>query len=399
MNKCKIVNIKLHKPIKKSKFISTNSNSFIHNTKLLLSNNTSRNSSFSHTQLNTDNSFSKLLRKKAVINNLQQRIKIILAQVENEKPKEKEQSFSKKNKERKNKVSIRLKDPNFYSSDKRFKVTHGLISRNKNKKKFVINDHFKQLGSLTKWNSVNSKMIKSYEKKTENDLTSNNHFIEPTQMNNAVIRDFGFKSQVIDNSKKNLALTDDFIDRRREKFKQRTSIIGVAFDKIKNNEFGAVDLAYNSNILSQIQDPYPDPLLLNGSTERLYLSTKLSHIEKINKKIVDTSKTFANLLFQMNHEEYQKMNVAHCAFSEPIINYNNLERGIKVHYIRKNKVELDNEEIVTRERFKKIKSETDEEISYLMRNTGVPHFVKKKFKEKTLRKYREVSGDYMGYPV
>ena len=71
MNKCKIVNIKLHKPIKKSKFISTNSNSFIHNTKLLLSNNTSRNSSFSHTQLSTDNSFSKLLKKKAVINNLQ----------------------------------------------------------------------------------------------------------------------------------------------------------------------------------------------------------------------------------------------------------------------------------------------------------------------------------------
>ena len=80
--------------------------------------------------------------------------------------------------------------------------------------------------------------------------------------------------------KKNLALTDDFLDRRREKFKQRTSIIGVAFDKIKNNEFGAVDLAYNSNILSQVQDPYPDPLLLNRSSERLYLSTKLSHMEK-----------------------------------------------------------------------------------------------------------------------
>ena len=398
MNKFKIVNIKLQKPISKSKFISTNSNSFIHNTKLLLSNNTSRNSSFSRTQLSTDNSFSKLLKKKAVINNLQQRIKIILAQVENEKPKGIEHSFAKK-KERKNKVSIRLKDPNFYSNDKRFKVTHGFISRNKKKKQSVINDHFKQLGSSTKWNSVNSKMIKSYEKKTTNELISNNHFIEPTQMNNAVIRDFGFKSQVIDNSKKNLALTDDFLDRRREKFKQRTSIIGVAFDKIKNNEFGAVDLAYNSNILSQVQDPYPDPLLLNRSSERLYLSTKLSHMEKINKKIVNTSKTFANLLFQMNHEEYQKMDNEHCAFSEPIINYNNLERGIKVHYIRKNKVELDNEEIVTRERFKKIKSETDEEISYLMKNTGVPHFVKKKFKEKTLRKYREVSGDYMGFPV
>lgn len=395
MNKFKIVNIKLHKPIQKPKFISNN-NSFIHNTRLLLSN-SSRNSSFSHTQLSTDNSYRKLLRKKAVINNLQQRIKIILAQVENEKENQSNHSFQKK-KEKKI-VPVKLKDPNFYSNDKRFKVNHGLINKKRKKKPSVITEHFKQLGALSKWNSVNSKMLESYEKKTENEQYSNNHFIEPTQMNNAVIRDFGFKNQAIDNSKKNLALTDDFIDRRKQKFKQRTSIIGVAFDKIKNNELGAIDFAYNSNILSQIKDTGTNSLLLNRSSERIYLSTKLSHREKIDKKILDTSKTFANLLFQLNHEEYQKMNNTHSGFSEPLINYNNLDRGIKVHYIRKNKVELDNEEIVTRERFKKIKSETDEEISYLMKNTGVPHFVKKKFKEKTLRKYREVSGDYMGFPV
>ena len=82
-------------------------------------------------------------------------------------------------------------------------------------------------------------------------------------------------------------------------------------------------------------------------------------------------------------------------FSEPVIYYNNLERGIKVHYLRQNNIELDNEEKFTREKYKKIRNKNEEEISNLMKNSGVPNFVKKKFRSETIKKFREVNGDYM----
>lgn len=390
MDKLKIVNIKLFHPILKNKEKKkTNSKSFY----------TDNSQSNQGKSFDTSDNFrngvlkasSVILRKKKRDSTLYRRISVILSQVEQEKQKEK-----KKVKINSNKAIIKLKDPNLYSCNNRFKLKAKLIQTRKNlrnkSKKETISDYLKKI-AVNKWNSLNSKMITSYQNKSfnQNEIL-NNLYIKPTQINKAVIRDFSFKNQAVSISKKNLNLTEDFLERRKDIFKKRASLVSLTFEKVKNNEIDIAELAYGTEIIPDLEKEFD---LFHKISQKEYQATKENHYLKTKKKIVNSSKNYANLLLNVSKQPYEKVDFKRNMFSEPVIYYNNLERGIKVHYLRQNNIELDNEEKFTREKYKKIRNKNEEEISNLMKNSGVPNFVKKKFRSETIKKFREVNGDYM----
>lgn len=390
MDKLKIVNIKLFHPILKNKEKKkTNSKSFY----------TDNSQSNQGKSFDTINNFrngvpkasSVILRKKKRDSTLYRRISVILSQVEQEKQKEK-----KKVKINSNKAIIKLKDPNLYSCNNRFKLKAKLIQTRKNlrnkSKKETISDYLKKI-AVNKWNSLNSKMITSYQNKSfnQNEIL-NNLYTKPTQINKAVIRDFSFKNQAVSISKKNLNLTEDFLERRKDIFKKRASLVSLTFEKVKNNEIDIAELAYGTEIIPDLEKEFD---LFHKISQKEYQATKENHYLKTKKKIVNSSKNYANLLLNVSKQPYEKVDFKRNMFSEPVIYYNNLERGIKVHYLRQNNIELDNEEKFTREKYKKIRNKNEEEISNLMKNSGVPNFVKKKFRSETIKKFREVNGDYM----
>lgn len=390
MDKLKIVNIKLFHPILKNKEKKkTNSKSFY----------TDNSKSNQGKSFDTSDNFrngvpkasSAILRKKKRDSTLYRRISVILSQVEQEKQKE-----EKKVKINSNKSIIKLKDPNLYSCNNRFKLKAKLIQTRKNlrnkSKKETISDYLKKI-AVNKWNSLNSKMITSYQNKSfhQNEIL-NNLYTKPTQINKAVIRDFSFKNQAVSISKKNLNLTEDFLERRKDIFKKRASLVSLTFEKVKNNEIDIAELAYGTEIIPDLEKEID---LFHKISQKEYQTTKENHNLKAKKKIVNSSKNYANLLLNVSKQPYEKVDFKRNMFSEPVIYYNNLERGIKVHYLRQNNIELDNEEKFTREKYKKIRNKNEEEISNLMKNSGVPNFVKKKFRSETIKKFREVNGDYM----
>lgn len=329
------------------------------------------------------------LRKNKRDSTLYRRISVILSQVEQEKQKEKKKINS-------NKILKKFIAPNLYSSNKRFKLKAKITKTGKNvrnkSKKETISNYLRKI-AVNKWDSLNSKMINSYQNKsfTQNDIL-NNLYTKPTQINKAVIRDFSFKNQAVSISKKNLNLTEDFLERRKDIFKKRASLISLTFEKVKNNEIDVADLAYGTEIIPELEKEFD---LFHKISQKEYQTTKENHYLKVQKKIENSSKNYAHLLLNMSKQPYEKVDFKRNIFSEPVIYYNNLERGIKVHYLRQNNIELDNEEKFTRERYKKIRNKNEEEISNLMKNSGVPNFVKKKFRSETIKKFREVNGDYM----
>ena len=390
MDKLKIVNIKLFHPILKNKEKKkTNCKSFY--TDNLKSNQGKSFDTSDNFRNGVPKASSAILRKKKRDSTLYRRISVILSQVEQEKQKE-----EKKVKINSNKAIIKLKDPNLYSCNNRFKLKEKLIQTRKNlrnkSKKETISDYLKKI-AVNKWNSLNSKMITSYQNKSfnQNEIL-NNLYTTPTQINKAVIRDFSFKNQAETKSKKNLNLTEDFLERRKDIFKKRASLVSLTFEKVKNNEVDIAELAYGTEIIPDLEKEFD---LFHKISQKEYQTTKENHYLKTKKKIVNSSKNYANLLLNVSKQPYEKVDFKRNMFSEPVIYYNNLERDIKVHYLRQNNIELDNEEKFTREKYKKIRNKNEEEISNLMKNSGVPNFVKKKFRSETIKKFREVNGDYM----
>lgn len=390
MDKLKIVNIKLFHPILKNKE-KKKINSISFYTDNSQSNQGKSFDKSDNFRNGVPKASSVILRKKKRDSTLYRRISVILSQVEQEKQKEK-----KKVKNNSNKAIIKLKDPNLYSCNNRFKLKAKFFQTRKNlrnkSKKETISDYLKKI-AVNKWNSLNSKMITSYQNKSfnQNEIL-NNLYTTPTQINKAVIRDFSFKNQAVSISKKNLNLTEDFLERRKDIFKKRASLVSLTFEKVKNNEIDIAELAYGTEIIPDLEKEFD---LFHKISQKEYQTTKENHYLKTKKKIVNSSKNYANLLLNVSKQPYEKVDFKRNMFSEPVIYYNNLERGIKVHYLRQNNIELDNEEKFTREKYKKIRNKNEEEISNLMKNSGVPNFVKKKFRSETIKKFREVNGDYM----
>ena len=145
--------------------------------------------------------------------------------------------------------------------------------------------------------------------------------------------------------------------------------------------------------------------------ENMY-KTKLSeyefnnfmHIYKLKQKknIIKHGKNFADKLLSLNLDEYEHPN-SYSLFksSGDYISINNINRIIKMDKLMKdikdreqfNVIELNIDQLKNHQK----KSEDDGVLA--INRAGKPRFVKKKFKQKTILKYKGVSGEFFGLPA
>lgn len=341
--------------------------------------------------------------------NLQEKVEFILTQVNEEKLKE--QKFKTKHKLFQVNPKPKQKDPNFYSNDKRVHLKHSLLNNSKNisNKISFLSDRLKKLLSPTQNSKQNksyttsSKMLHSYHNKTHNNrsfafLNKASKLDKSTQINKVVIRDFGFsRLDEINYSKRNYSLTEDFLIRRQGIAEKKAALIAMTFEQLKRSESTLAETDFGCSL---------EEALLNGGgdvfrriTEAEYKLTKAKHEEEWKRKIEKNAKSYAKLFRRMSMKEYSNLEHGKAMFDEPIVNFQNLERSVKVKYINEHKTDMDNEEKVSMVKFRKNRNEMNEEIIASYKRIGAPNFIKRKFRGTTIMKFREVNGDYMGIPV
>ena len=112
---------------------------------------------------------------------------------------------------------------------------------------------------------------------------------------------------------------------------------------------------------------------------------------KRNKK---KAKIFLDEIYNLDCKEYEKLDLKKKnSLNNHLICYNNLNRKIRIHNLNKNKVDIDNDDLLNKN-VKELKNRL-KNINYEIYKIGndiTPKFVKKKLKDKTLKQYRGLNG-------
>ena len=119
-----------------------------------------------------------------------------------------------------------------------------------------------------------------------------------------------------------------------------------------------------------------------------YYSRKI----KRNKK---KAKSLLNGIYNLDCNEYEQLNKNNLLHNN-LICYNNLNRKIRIYNINKNKVDFENDDLLSKN-IKELKRRI-KQINYDIYIKGqslTPKFVKNKLKDKTLKQYRGLNGVFV----
>ena len=122
---------------------------------------------------------------------------------------------------------------------------------------------------------------------------------------------------------------------------------------------------------------------------------KMSNKKKM-KKIIERSKNFADSFLEMNYMPYKRMKNRNIK-----INNHNLERAIRINNINKNKDNNIDKDFIIKDP-NKIRDELLKmHMQFYIANYNKDynfHFLKKKFKPQTIRKFAYIKDSYFGVP-
>ena len=201
---------------------------------------------------------------------------------------------------------------------------------------------------------------------------SKSNIFEKKNIKKMILRDHGIynsnEKNIIERSNKLYNNEDNII--ASKKIKEELDKLNYSF-YLKNNDF-----IYNSF-------EYLCKKCLDN-----YYNRKI----KRNKK---KAKSLLNGISNLDCNEYEQLNKNNLLHNN-LICYNNLNRKIRIYNINKNKVDFENDDLLSKN-IKELKRRI-KQINYDIYIKGqslTPKFVKKKLKDKTLKKYRGLNGVFV----
>ena len=186
---------------------------------------------------------------------------------------------------------------------------------------------------------------------------------------------------------------------------EMNNLIINSFNKSSHNELSK-QFSLSLEIMKEDEKIWEQKFMENMYKTKLseYEFNNFMHIYKLKQKknIIKHGKNFADKLLSLNLDEYEHPN-SYSLFksSGDYISINNINRIIKMDKLMKdikdreqfNVIELNIDQLKNHQK----KSEDDGVLA--INRAGKPRFVKKKFKQKTILKYKGVSGEFFGLPA
>ena len=349
--------------------------------------------------LKTDNKFNKSSKKQ---NNslLRRRISLLVKEIDSAK---------------KGKISPDYSNLKLYNSlnhTNYVNKTHELSPIGAKTSKNLLGKN-KVIGLLHK--KEESAMIKLFSSKVGKILTENaisKYIKRPTsniEMNELLINSFGVLDQS-EYSKKIYNLSETYfniLDRMREK---KSELEIAKFEQEKKKYDNCYNSQYETNFANRkIQEDYKweKKFILqhynNKLSEKDFINFKKLYNLKQKKEIIKSSEKLADLLLKMDANEYEK----------PLKESNTFKStGNKVSKVNINRIKRlkqimksleDNEQVgvfvVNVDKLKKEQKKSETDIMLAIKRSGKPSFVKTKFRSKTIKRYKGVSGKNFGVPA
>ena len=223
------------------------------------------------------------------------------------------------------------------------------------------------------------------------------------EMNNLLINSFGLNRKTPNEFSKQLyTLNENFFSAMKKMKKQKVEIEERNFLDKRNSNSSNLSV----DIMKENERIWEQKFMENIYKDKLseYEFNELKGMLKIKQKnnIIKHSKNFADAIMNINFEEYEYPNQYNIYKSSGNnISINNINRIRKMERLMKDveKKEQFNVMDLNIEQLKSIqkKSETDGVLAIV--RAGKPRFVKTKFKQTTIEKYKSVSGEYFGLPA
>ena len=295
----------------------------------------------------------------------------------------------------------------FENESKRISIMSSRLSIKKNKNKNKSIDYFAKKKKNKLLNLLNREgglinFLKSMKIKTTNNVFNTrkkpkNNF----EMNNLIINSFN-KSSHNELSKQLYTLNENFFSAMKKMKKEKVQFDDRNFNEKRNSNTSSLSL----EIMKEDEKIWEQKFMENMYKTKLseYEFNNFMHIYKLKQKknIIKHGKNFADKLLSLNLDEYEHPN-SYSLFksSGDYISINNINRIIKMDKLMKdikdreqfNVIELNIDQLKNHQK----KSEDDGVLA--INRAGKPRFVKKKFKQKTILKYKGVSGEFFGLPA
>ena len=221
------------------------------------------------------------------------------------------------------------------------------------------------------------------------------------EMNNLIINSFN-QSCRKEFSEQLYTLNENFISAMKKMKKEKAQIENKNFDEKKNSNTSSLSL----EIMKEDEKIWEQKFMENMYKTKLseYEFNNFKHILKLKQKknIIKHSKNFADLILSLNLDEYEHPN-GYSIFksSGNYISISNIKRIIKMDKLMKDKKDEEQFNVIELniEQLKKYQKKSEEEGVLAIKRAGKPRFVKTKFKQKTINKYKGVSGEFFGLPA
>jgi len=259
----------------------------------------------------------------------------------------------------------------------------------------------KLLNLLNREGGLNEFLKSMKIKTTQNFFNTRKKPKSSFEMNNLIINSFS-QSCRKEFSEQLYTLNENFISAMKKMKKEKAQIENKNFDEKRNSNTSSLSL----EIMKEDEKIWEQKFMENMYKTKLseYEFNNFKHILKLKQKknIIKHSKNFADKVLSLNLDDYENPNnYSIFKSSGNYISINNIRRIIKMDKLMKDIKDREQFNVIELniDQLKKYQKKSEEEGVLAIKRAGKPRFVKTKFKQKTINKYKGVSGEFFGLPA
>ena len=223
------------------------------------------------------------------------------------------------------------------------------------------------------------------------------------EMNNLLINSFGLnKTSQNEFSEQLYNLNENFFSAMKKMKKEKAQIENRNFDDKRNSNCSSLSFEITEENQKKWEENFMQNIYKNKLSEYEFNEFKNMNKNKQRKNIIKHSKNFADKMMNLNLDEYEYPNqFGIYKSSRTYISINNINRIRRINKLKKDIEEREQFNVIDMniEQLKNNQKKSETEGVLAIYRAGKPRFVKNKFKNSTILKYKGVSGEYFGLPA
>ena len=309
-----------------------------------------------------------------------------------------------------NKIIKGIKNKKIYlngNERKNISINSTKYKLKKNRNKSI--DYFAKKKKLKLLNLLNREgglinFLKSMNiKTTYNFFKSNKKPKSKFEMNNLLINSFGLnKASQNEFSEQLYNINEKFFSAMKKMKKEKAQIEHRNFDDKRNSNCSRLSFEITEERQKKWEKNFIENIYKNKLSEYEFNDFKIMNKNRQKKNIIKHSRNFADKMMNLNLDEYELPN-QFCIYksSGNYISINNINRISRMNKLKKDIEEREQFNVIDMniEQLKNNQKKSETEGVLAIFKAGKPRFVKTKFKNSTILKYKGVSGEFFGLPA